>query len=517
MSLVPRKLGWVLIAFAAGWAYAAVAWFPTVVDIYQRLIADQPYMAYAYLAVVGFGGLVLVGLTLGIIVHLWKNTASKQRRQQRRSRDPSAMNSGERRAEIADNLAASRDFAESEHADPAVREQLRTTLAELEAKQQSQQLEIAAFGTISGGKSTLLNALAGREAFLSNVVGGTTTTRSELPWPGADQVTLVDTPGLAEVRGEARAATAAAAAENADLVLLVVDGPLKAYEVDLAEALLAMEKRLIVCLNKEDWYDQPQERELLEQISEQLPRVDRNDVVAVRAGATQRPQVRVLADGREETVMVDVPPNVEPLAKRMLSVVKRDGADLLLANLLLQSRGMVDQAKRQVQAHLDERAEQIISRYMWAAGGVAGVNPIPLLDLAGGSAITLKMVLELAKVYQQPLDADLAAKMLEGLSKNLIGMVGATAATPALASLVGSLLKTVPGVGTLAGGLVQGLVQALITKWIGRVFVTYLKNEMQPPEGGLAETARREWAKVTTPEELKKLIHRGREKLSNNN
>ena len=215
--------------------------------------------------------------------------------------------------------------------------------------------------------------------------------------------------------------------------------------------------------------------------------------------------------------MVDVPPNVEPLAKRMLSVVKRDGADLLLANLLLQSRGMVDQAKRQVQAHLDERAEQIISRYMWAAGGVAGVNPIPLLDLAGGSAITLKMVLELAKVYQQPLDADLAAKMLEGLSKNLIGMVGATAATPALASLVGSLLKTVPGVGTLAGGLVQGLVQALITKWIGRVFVTYLKNEMQPPEGGLAETARREWAKVTTPEELKKLIHRGREKLSNNN
>ncbi|MBX3425690.1 MAG: DUF697 domain-containing protein [Pirellulales bacterium] len=513
MSFLPRKLGLVLLAFAAGWAYAAVAWFPTIVDIYQRVHAQQPWLAYSYLSVVGAGGLTLAGLTVGIIAHLWKNSAAKAKNEARRSRDPSALSTGERRDEIADNLAAGRDFAESEHADPAVRTKLREAIVELESKQSAQRLEIAAFGTISSGKSTLLNALAGRDAFSTNVVGGTTTMRSELPWPGADRVTLVDTPGLAEVRGEARAAEAAAVAQNADLVLLVVDGPLKAYEVELAEALLAMEKRLIVCLNKEDWYDARQESELTAQIAEQLPGVAREDVVAVRAGATQRPQVRVLADGCEETVLVDVPPNVEPLARRMLAVVKRDGGDLLLANLLLQSRGMVDEAKRQVRARLDERAEEIVSRSMWVAGGAAGINPIPLLDLAGGSAITLKMVLDLAKVYQQPLDVDLAAKMLEGLSKNLIAMVGATAATPALAGLVGSLLKTVPGIGTLAGGLVQGLVQALVTKWIGRVFIAYLQNEMKPPEGGLAETARREWSRVTTPEELKKLIHLGRSML----
>ena len=66
---------------------------------------------------------------------------------------------------------------------------------------------------------------------------------------------LVDTPGLAEVRGEVRAAEAADAAKNADLVLFVVDGPLKSYESELLEALAAMEKRIVVCLNKEDWYD----------------------------------------------------------------------------------------------------------------------------------------------------------------------------------------------------------------------------------------------------------------------
>ena len=149
-----------------------------------------------------------------------------------------------------------------------------------------------------------------------------------------------------------------------------------------------------------------------------------------------RPRVRVLADGREEAEMVEEPPDVRPLARRMLAVVKRDGSDLLLANLLLQSRGLVDEAKLQVRKHLDERADQIITRYMWAAGGAAAVNPLPLLDLAGSSAITLKMVLDLARVYRQPLDADVAVNMLSQLSKNLLAMVGATAAAPVAASLL---------------------------------------------------------------------------------
>ena len=56
----------------------------------------------------------------------------------------------------------------------------------------------------------------------------------------------------------------------------------------------------------------------------------------------------------------------------------------------------------------------------------------------------------------------------------------------ALGALAGSLLKTVPFAGHLAGGALQGVVQALITKWVGAVFVEYFRNEMRMPEGGLA-------------------------------
>ena len=514
MPLLPRKFGWLLIAYFALAAYALVAWMPEVVAKYQTLAKTNPTLGTVYLGLVIAGVVVLAGLSTWLLYKLWRNTANKKQRRHRRRQNPSVMSPAEQQRELSDNLGTSREFTGDDNVSVELRAEIDQGLTELETKQESARLEIVAFGTISSGKSTLLNALAGRQVFASDVVGGTTTTRSEIPWPGNDEVVLVDTPGLAEVRGESRAAEAALAAKNSDLVLLVVDGPLKAYEVDLVNKLTEMEKRVLVCLNKEDWYDDEQQEQLVSQIAKQLPAITPADVVAVRAGTVSRLRVRIAADGSELQEQFEMPPSVQALAERLMQVVERDGRELLLANLLLQSRGLVDEAKVRVRAVLDKRANEIISKHMWAAGGAAGINPIPLLDIAGGSAITVKMVLELARVYKQPIDADTVVKMLEQLGKNLIAMIGVTAATPALASGVGALLKTVPGIGTIAGGLVQGTVQALVTRWIGNVFQKYFQEEMKAPPGGLAELAREQWQQLTRPASLRKLIQLGRRELS---
>ncbi len=509
MAWFPRRFGWLLVAYLAAVGYVLAVWLPTAVDRYDRLRENHPQLAYVYVGAVALGVVILGGLSVWGLVRLLKNTLGKRRRTERRIQSPSQMSTGEQRSELADNLATGRDYAGEAEVSADLRGEIEQSLQALEARQSACQLEIVAFGTISSGKSSLLNALAGRQVFASDVVGGTTSARSEIPWPGSDAVVLVDTPGLAEVRGESRAAEAATAAKNADLVLLVVDGPLKAYEVELAQQLGAMEKRLVVCLNKEDWYDQKDRQQLAGQIAGQLLGISRDDVVAVRSTDVSRSRIRVTADGSEREEQVEMSPEVRELAERLMKIVQRDGRELLLANLLLQSRGLVDEAKQRVRAVLDARAEEIISRHMWAAGSAAGVNPIPLLDIAGGSAITVKMVLELARVYKQPIDADTVIKMLEQLGKNLIAMVGATAATPALAAGIGTMLKTVPGIGTIAGGLVQGVVQALVTRWIGNVFVKYFQQEMKPPPGGLAEFARDQWQQLTQPESLRRLIQVG--------
>jgi uncharacterized protein (DUF697 family) len=103
--------------------------------------------------------------------------------------------------------------------------------------------------------------------------------------------------------------------------------------------------------------------------------------------------------------------------------------------------------------------------------------------------------------------------LLGQLGKNLVAVLGATAATPVMASLMASMFKTVPGVGTIAGGMLQGLVQALVTRWIGKVFCAYFRGELAHRDGGLGELAREKWKELTTPEELRKLVRMGREQM----
>lgn len=507
--------GFFFVILLAVVGYGLVALPPRVIEGYNAAAERSPAIAYAYLALVSLGGLILLGLLVWMIVRVWGNTRRKSKEDRRRALSPSEMSAAQKTTELGANLSAGHEFAAAERVTPEVRAEIEKSLADLKSKHEAQRLELVAFGTISSGKSSLLNALAGRDVFRSNVVGGTTVARSEIPWPAGDRVVLSDTPGLAEVHGESRATDAAEAAKNADLVLFVVDGPLKDYEHELLEALTAMEKRVLVCLNKADWYDERQQADLVAQIVEQVsPTVAAADVIAVSSRPVMRKRIHVLADGSEEEGTYEEPPNIEPLARRLMHVVKRDGSDLLLANLLLQSRGLVDQSKQRVLATLDERADELVSKYMWAAGGATAINPFPLLDLAGGSAITVKMVLDLAGVYQQSIDADTVVNLLGQLGKNLVAMIGASAAAPALAAGIGSLLKTVPGIGTIAGGMIQGLVQALVTRWIGRVFMAYFRAGMEPPPGGLAELAREKWHEVTRPDELRKMVQAGRSRLT---
>lgn len=487
---------------------------PQIIEQYDRVQALGPGWTYAYFGLVGAGALLLLFAACGGLWTLWSATRRKRIHRERAAKNPSQLTEGEKSKEVADNLAAVDELQAGGELPPDVRQQLQALVSKVEEKQTSQKLEIVAFGTVSSGKSSLLNALAGRDVFVTDPRGGTTMQRQEIPWPGADQVLLVDTPGLGEVEGADRVALAAQAARDADLVLLVVDGPLRESEHQLLVCLAEMEKRILVCLNKTDWYDDEEKALLLGQIAGQVRgSVEEADVLAVRAAPAVRTRVRVLAGGGEAEETVPVPADIAPLARRMLAVVRRDGRDLLLANLLLRSRGLVEDAKQHAQAALDRKAWEIVDRYTWACGAAAALSPLPLLDLFASSALTVKMVLDLARVYRQELDFNLAVNLLAQLGKNLIGILGVNAAAPLAAAAVASLLKTIPIAGTIAGGALQGLVQALVTRWIGAVFVGYFQAEMQLPPDGLANLARREWQKLTSPAELVKFVQQARERL----
>jgi len=485
-----------------------------VIELYERVKGlGSPYI-YFYWAMVGSGAAILVVLGGSTIVNLWRATRDKAIRSERATKNPSQLSAEEKEREVADNLAAVGQLhAEASLPDDVLR-QLQSLVARVEEKQAAQKLEIVAFGSISSGKSSLLNALAGRDAFQTDPRGGTTRERLEIPWPGDDRVLLVDTPGLGEVEGAEHIAIAAQAARDADLVLLVVDGPLRDSEHGLLAKLGEMEKRILVCLNKADWYGEEEKAALLDQIASQVrPFVQAYDVLAVRSQPTVRTRVRVLAGGEQQEEQVSVPADISPLARRMLDLVRSGGRDLLLANLLLRSRGLVDEAHTIVEDAIDAKAREILDRYTWACGAAAALSPLPLLDLFASSALTVKMVLDLARVYRQELDINLAVNLLAELGKNLIAILGVNAAAPAITAALASLLKSVPIAGTIAGGALQGLVQALVTRWIGLVFLAYFKSEMKLPPEGLANLARREWQRLTGGTELMNFLREAKDKL----
>ncbi|MCA9168918.1 MAG: DUF697 domain-containing protein [Planctomycetales bacterium] len=483
----------------------------TVVNQYRSAQELGSTWGTAYLVLVGCGGVLLAGVTGWIGWAIWGNSLRKAKQQARRALNPSEMSRNDLQKELADNLAAVTDLRN----DPSVSSDLKAELSPLirwiEEKQEQKRLEIVAFGTISSGKSSLLNALAGRDVFATDIRGGTTVERNEIAWPGKDEVRLIDTPGLGEVNGVEHQHIAAESAKDADLVLVVVDGPLRDSEHQLLRTLAAMEKRVVVCLNKADWFTQRDRDALIGQIRRQVADfVTADDVVSVRSRPTERERVRVGADGSQSVERVPVPPDITGLAERILRILERDGRDLLAANLLLQSRGLVDEAKDRVRESLDRRAREIVDKYTWGAAGAAALSPLPMVDLAAGCAISTKMVLDLARVYHQHIDVDAAVNLLGQQGKNLVGVLGSTAATPMITSSVASLIKGVPGVGTLAGGLLQGVVQAVITRWIGGIFIRYFKNEMKEPPGGLAALARQEWERVTSVAELHQLVQSAR-------
>jgi GTPase len=114
---------------------------------------------------------------------------------------------------------------------------------------------VAVIGAPNAGKSTLVNALVGQKVAIVSPKAQTTRARlMGIAIHGSAQILLVDTPGIFEPRRRLDRAMVAAAwtgAQDADLVLLVVDASERVRE-EILEGLGKREQPLFLALNKVD-------------------------------------------------------------------------------------------------------------------------------------------------------------------------------------------------------------------------------------------------------------------------
>ncbi len=112
-------------------------------------------------------------------------------------------------------------------------------------------------------------------------------------------------------------------------------------------------------------------------------------------------------------------------------------------------------------------ATKKIRNYMWWSMG-AGLVPVPFLDLLAISGVQLKMVSELAKVYEVPFH--------ESRGKAIIGaLIGSLVPQSLACSVVGSALKAIPAVGAIAGASAMAASSGAAAWALGKVFIQHFE------------------------------------------
>ena len=387
--------------------------------------------------------------------------------------------------------AAERNLASIDRTLERIRDQVERQALQQERQRMQQELErgdlvITLFGSGSTGKTSLIRAL------LKELVGevgapmGSTTASAryrlrlkQLP----RAVILEDTPGILEAgsAGQERERIARRQAVQADLLLLVVDGDLRASELEVFDVLASLGKRLLLVLNKCDLRGEQEEQRLLALLRRRCSgRIAAEDVIAASAS----PQSVPMPGGKPRQPQ----PEVEALLRRMAAVLQADGEELIADNLLLQCRQLGETSRALLDAQRRRDGEAIVDRYVWIGAGVVALTPLPGVDLLGAAAVNAQMVIEIGKIYGVSLSRASAQDLALSVGRTLAGL-GLVKGGVALINSVMSL--SLPAL--VVSRAIQAVSAAWLTRVAGRSCLVYFQQDQDWGDGGLQSVLQREY------------------------
>ena len=106
------------------------------------------------------------------------------------------------------------------------------------------------------------------------------------------------------------------------------------------------------------------------------------------------------------------------------------------------------------------KAQAIVrSHVLWAMGG--GLIPVPLVDFAAVTAIQLEMLQQLAELYGVNYSQSNGKTFVSALTGTTVARLGA------------SLIKAIPGFGTVLGGASMSLASGASTYAVGQVAIDH--------------------------------------------
>ena len=345
-------------------------------------------------------------------------------------------------------------------------------------------LHLAVFGRVSTGKSSLLNALIGRDAFAVSPLHGETRQSSMQPWSEVDAggVFLIDTPGLDEAGGEDREQLAKEVAGRSDLVIFVIDGDITETELLSLRALLAQGRPVLIALNKSDLFTSDQLESLLQSVRDKTDGiVAAEHVIAVSAQPRPQTVIEISDEGTETSTERQRDPDISVLRIRLWDILDAEGKTLAALNASLFASDLSDQVGRRILAARRELGDKLVRTYCVAKGVAVAFNPVPVADLFAAAFIDVGMVVHLSRVYDLPLSQKEAGSLVRVIVAESAALMGTVWAL----HFVSSALKVgTAGLSTLVTAGAQGAIAYYSTYVVGKVAAEYLADGKSWGDGG---------------------------------
>ncbi|MDY7011998.1 MAG: GTP-binding protein [Cyanobacteriota bacterium] len=386
-------------------------------------------------------------------------------------------------------------FPPSSQLQAAVRGELQAIKAALEKLDQNA-IRIAAFGLVSRGKSAVLNALLGQKLLPTGPLHGVTRYPKSVRWSPPDgkvQVELIDTPGLDEIQGEARAEMARDVAYQSDLILFVVAGDIARAEYEVLCELRASSKPIILVFNKIDLYGDRDREAIYQQLrrlgagtggtAHEPNLLSPEEIVRVAADPMPIPVRVEWPDGSTREEWETPPPQIDELRQKILDILNREGRSLLALNALLHAKEASESLARKTLELRAREAEELIWNYAKYKALAVAVNPIALVDVIGGVLADLALIRALARLYGLPMTSFEAGKLWRKILVSsggvLLSELGSSLAMGAgkSAAVAHSFLESPAAIATYATvAAAQGAIAGYGAYAVGQVARDYLQR-----------------------------------------
>ena len=331
---------------------------------------------------------------------------------------------------------------------------LRQALAQVQINSTRLDRQIVITGGQRVGKSSLLNLL------------------TTAPVPSAAPLKYIKTPALfsSGVASDAAQLQARKLASNADLVLFLTNGDLTATESKYINELHQGNQRVVLLLNQVDRYLPAERNLILQQLQSTLTgTLTAADVVTTSTAPAPLKVRKMQADGSSLETWETLPVDIANLTKQLTNILATESEKLLWATTYRQVAGVQTTAKTALNTARRDRALPLIEQNQWIVAAAAFANPLPALDLVATAAVNAQMVVDLGALYHQKFSLEQAQAAAGAMGSVMLklGLVELCTQT------VAGLLKT-NAVTFVAGGLVQGLSAAYLTRIAGLTLIEYL-------------------------------------------